>query len=421
MPDGAMRGDPGVLDEAYDRLARTDFELPNGFVNHGPMAVEALDALGLDGQVDGWARRMVGMIGEGPEPAAPASLGSGAWREGLGDYRLLPEWIGLFDRDVGEWGWATVVEVWVPRLMPALSTALFHGAIRTARRAGGGYGRHAGPPVRTGPIARLLGRPLPPRPRPGDGRSGRAGGRPPARRRRRRSPPLRGRAHHLRPARGNRGHGRAPPRPSPGTRSRHRGVGPAAGRPCRPLRRRTSAGLRRAGRLGGRSATCRRREPRSPPGEAGGGMPTRSEAAGDPAFPRSGPDGDGAIAATGGSRRPLSRPSQRGPTGEPPQWLLPAAGGAVGGGVPRAVRLGQVQGAGSPSPRKSPAAAEVPERASAASTTAAAVYVVRSRPGTTPAPGRPCRSSRSRRAVASLGRPRRDPGLVRPCPARREP
>ena len=132
MPDGAMRGDPGVLDEAYDRLARTDFELPNGFVNHGPMAVEALDALGLDGQVDGWARRMVGMIGEGPEPAAPASLGSGAWREGLGDYRLLPEWIGLFDRDVGEWGWATVVEVWVPRLMPALSTALFHGAIRTA-------------------------------------------------------------------------------------------------------------------------------------------------------------------------------------------------------------------------------------------------------------------------------------------------
>jgi hypothetical protein len=132
MPDGATRGDPGVLDEAYDRLARTDFEQPNGFVNHGPMAVEALHALALDDQVDSWARRIVDMIGEGPEPAAPVSLGSGAWSDGLGDYRLLPEWIGLFDRDITEWGWATVVEVWVPRLMPALSTALFHGAIRTA-------------------------------------------------------------------------------------------------------------------------------------------------------------------------------------------------------------------------------------------------------------------------------------------------
>jgi hypothetical protein len=132
MDDGAVSGDPGVLDEAYDRLARTDFELPNGFVNHGPMAVEALHALGLDDEVEGWARRIVEMIGEGPAPAAPGSLGSGGWSNGLGDYRLLPEWIGLFDRDIGEWGWATVVEVWVPRLTPALGTALFHGAIRTA-------------------------------------------------------------------------------------------------------------------------------------------------------------------------------------------------------------------------------------------------------------------------------------------------
>lgn len=127
-----MTVDPAVLDEAYDRLARTDFELPNGFVNHGPMAVEALDALGLDHHVDGWARRFARMAGEGPEPVAPASLSQGTWRDGLGDYRLIPEWIGLFDRDIAEQGWPAVVELWVPRLVPALSTALFHGVIRTA-------------------------------------------------------------------------------------------------------------------------------------------------------------------------------------------------------------------------------------------------------------------------------------------------
>ncbi|MGH9092894.1 MAG: questin oxidase family protein, partial [Acidimicrobiales bacterium] len=127
-----MTSDPAVLDEAFDRLARTDFELPNGFVNHGPMAVEALDAMGLDDQVDGWARWFDRMLGDGPEPAAPVTLATGGWRDGLGDYRLLPEWIGLFDRDLAEQGWAAVVELWVPRLMPTLSTALFHGVIRTA-------------------------------------------------------------------------------------------------------------------------------------------------------------------------------------------------------------------------------------------------------------------------------------------------
>ncbi|HET6186849.1 MAG TPA: hypothetical protein VFE59_07590 [Trebonia sp.] len=29
-------------------------------------------------------------------------------------------------------GWPAVVQTWVPRLMPGLRTALFHGAIRTA-------------------------------------------------------------------------------------------------------------------------------------------------------------------------------------------------------------------------------------------------------------------------------------------------
>lgn len=155
MGEGAVTGDPGVLDEAYERMASTDFELPNGFVNHGPMAVEALDALGLDDRVDGWARRIVRMLGEGPAPVAPVSLGSDRWRQGLGDYRLLPEWIGLFDRAIAEWGWTTVVEVWVPRLAPALSTALFHGAIRTAHAVRAVD--TADTPARRAELARALG------------------------------------------------------------------------------------------------------------------------------------------------------------------------------------------------------------------------------------------------------------------------
>jgi hypothetical protein len=34
-----------ALDEAFERMAAASFELPNGFVNHGAMACEALAVL----------------------------------------------------------------------------------------------------------------------------------------------------------------------------------------------------------------------------------------------------------------------------------------------------------------------------------------------------------------------------------------
>jgi Questin oxidase-like len=116
-----------ALDEAFERLAFAGFELPNGFVNHGPMACEALAALGFEEELDGWARRFARAAGTGVEPVLAASF---EWREALGDYRKLPEWVGYFTGEIDDQGWPQVVETWVPRLMPAMATALFHGAIR---------------------------------------------------------------------------------------------------------------------------------------------------------------------------------------------------------------------------------------------------------------------------------------------------
>jgi hypothetical protein len=125
-------GDSGVLDDAFDRMGGTDFELPNGFVNHGPMACEALAALGCQEKVPEWARWFVQMVGEGPRPVEPARASDFEGLDALGDYRRLPEWLGFFDRSVADDGWEAVVALWVPRLIPGLSTALFHGVIRTA-------------------------------------------------------------------------------------------------------------------------------------------------------------------------------------------------------------------------------------------------------------------------------------------------
>jgi hypothetical protein len=118
-----------TLDEAFERLSAAGFELPNGFINHGPMACEVLAAVGCDEAIEGWAWRFAHTGGTAVDPVAPVDF---EWPSELGSYRRLPEWIGYFERSIAEFGWPTVVEVWVPRLMPALSVALFHAAIRTA-------------------------------------------------------------------------------------------------------------------------------------------------------------------------------------------------------------------------------------------------------------------------------------------------
>jgi hypothetical protein len=93
------------------------------------MACEALAMLDCAGDIDSWARRFAQAGGARIAPVAPAGL---QWRQALGAYGRLPEWIGYFARAIDEQGWQDVAGTWVPRLMPALRTALFHGAIRTA-------------------------------------------------------------------------------------------------------------------------------------------------------------------------------------------------------------------------------------------------------------------------------------------------
>jgi hypothetical protein len=142
-----------VLDDAFDRMAAgSAFELPNGFVNHGPMVCEALDALGLDDLVEEWARRFERVPGPAVVPVPTPNL---EWREALGNFDALPQWIGHLELAIDQHGWPEVVAVWVPRLLPALSARLFHGAIRVghATRAL----THADTPARRAELARALG------------------------------------------------------------------------------------------------------------------------------------------------------------------------------------------------------------------------------------------------------------------------
>lgn len=116
-----------VLDAAFDRLGEWGFDDPDGYVNHGPMACEALDTLGRPEEVDSWSR-----LDSGTPPAVPVAPRRFVWEDALGDASRAGEWMGYFERAVGDDGWAPVLDAWLPRLLPGLGVALFHGAIRCA-------------------------------------------------------------------------------------------------------------------------------------------------------------------------------------------------------------------------------------------------------------------------------------------------
>lgn len=96
------------------------------------MACEALAALGLDPMIEDWVERYETSMRQAVLPVTPHWQRGFDWKDLLGDYRLLPEWMGYFDQAIDSEGWRAVIEVWVPRLMPGLVAALFHGVIRTS-------------------------------------------------------------------------------------------------------------------------------------------------------------------------------------------------------------------------------------------------------------------------------------------------
>jgi Questin oxidase-like len=119
-----------TMDEVLDILHRTGPEFGGGLANHGPMAAEAMLALGRPEAVLSWVERYKSRLQDRPAPSQPISLD--AWREALGHINRVGDWVAFFDRQLAEAPWQDVVRSWVPRLAPALIAAATHGLIRTS-------------------------------------------------------------------------------------------------------------------------------------------------------------------------------------------------------------------------------------------------------------------------------------------------
>lgn len=118
------------LDQALDLLRETGPEFGAGYSNHGPMATEALVALGRGEEVVPWVLEYRTNLED--LPTSRQRLRDIGHQDALGRYDLFPEWLDLIRGQVTELGWRTVVARWIPTLAGGLSGAAMHGLIRTA-------------------------------------------------------------------------------------------------------------------------------------------------------------------------------------------------------------------------------------------------------------------------------------------------
>ena len=122
-----------TIDEMLDLLSFAGAEMVNGNANHGPMAAEALFALGREDAVVPWVDGYRGRLKYRPSPSL--TIPQDEWREYLGERERLGDWIQFFENQLEETPWQDVIRQWVPQLAPAVMAAATHGLIRTAHAA----------------------------------------------------------------------------------------------------------------------------------------------------------------------------------------------------------------------------------------------------------------------------------------------
>lgn len=124
-----MTPDYSTMDAALEFLAPYGPDLRNGLTSHGPMAVEALAALGRANAVMPWLERYKkGLL---PRPAPCERIDPTRWRDLLGHVDREADWEELFAAELTRGPWREVLATWTGRLAPGICANATHGVIRT--------------------------------------------------------------------------------------------------------------------------------------------------------------------------------------------------------------------------------------------------------------------------------------------------
>lgn len=121
------------LDEALALVSRRGPEFGGGLSNHGPMACEALIALGRPESALPFAAKYARRLDA--HPSERQRLSEADLRSAFGDPGRVGDLTAFFARRIDEEGAKETIRHFVPRLLPGLCAAGFHGLIRTAHAA----------------------------------------------------------------------------------------------------------------------------------------------------------------------------------------------------------------------------------------------------------------------------------------------
>src|SRR3954468_3777511 len=121
------------LDEALALVSPRGPEFGGGLSNHGPMACEALVALGRPESAVPFAARYGRRLDA--HPSERQRLSEAELRGAFGDPGRVGDLIAFFAREIEERGSKETIRRFVPRLLPGLCAAGFHGLIRTGHAA----------------------------------------------------------------------------------------------------------------------------------------------------------------------------------------------------------------------------------------------------------------------------------------------
>jgi hypothetical protein len=119
-----------AFDEALERFASCGPEFGAGLSNHGPMAADALVALGRGDAVLAWSEWYGSRLVDPTQRRNP--IARDEWREALGDVARAGDWGAFFERELAERPWREALDEWSARLAPGIMAGATHGLLRTA-------------------------------------------------------------------------------------------------------------------------------------------------------------------------------------------------------------------------------------------------------------------------------------------------
>ena len=98
-----------VMDQALVMLEGCGPEFGAGELsNHGPMAAEALSALGRADEVEPWVERYRRRLGD--PPPRVARITDTTWRESLGDVNRATDWEDFFSSELDSAPWRETLD-----------------------------------------------------------------------------------------------------------------------------------------------------------------------------------------------------------------------------------------------------------------------------------------------------------------------